>query len=535
MYPRFIGHDSSGIQTGLTTVRYRMNAIELNVFNSRLEAVCDEMGVTLKRSAFSPNIKDRLDFSCAVFDAEGKLCAQAAHVPVHLGSMAYAMKDVVEGQEWSDGDMMVMNDPFMGGTHLPDVTVIAPVFIAGKLVAFVVNRAHHANIGASTPGSMPVSCRLEDEGVLIEPQFLIKEGVNNESVWRALAFETGQEEGDFLGDFQAQVSANRAGLKRLLLLIEEMTVEAFLLGVLELNSYARRLSRSALSVLPKGRYRFEDVMDSDGFGGLAIAICLNLDICSEEIVLDFSRSSQQVSGNINCPMSVTAAAVYYVFRCLMPEQMPACAGAFETINVIAPEGSLLNACRPSAVAAGNVETSTRIVDVILGALAKALPERIPAASQGTMNNIAMGVRGDAGCWDYYETIAGGCGASNGRAGLSAVQSHMTNTLNTPIESLEMHYPLLVTKYELRKASGGKGLWVGGEGVTKHYYFKDSAIVTLLTERRLSAPWGVGGGQSGAVGVNLRNNEMIGDKVSFEVSSGDVVEVSTPGGGGWGGG
>lgn len=510
-----------------------MNAIELNVFNSRLEAVCDEMGVMLKRSAFSPNIKDRLDFSCAVFDAAGKLCAQAAHVPVHLGSMAYAMKDVVGRQQWAEGDMMVLNDPFMGGTHLPDVTVIAPVFQAGSLIAFVVNRAHHANIGGSTPGSMPVSCTLEEEGVLIKPQLLIKGGIDDELVWKALAFDTGQNEGDFLGDFQAQVSANRAGVKRLSLLIEEMTVDGFLLGVEELNNYARRLSRSALSVIPEGVYKFEDVMDSDGFGHCSIAIGLHLNVASDEIILDFSSSAQQVKGNINCPLSVTAAAVYYVFRCLMPEQTPACAGAFELIKVVAPKGSLVNACYPSAVAAGNVETSTRIVDVILGALTIAVPELIPAASQGTMNNIAMGMSNDEGRWDYYETIAGGGGASNGRDGMSAVQSHMTNTLNTPIESLEMHYPIFVTKYELRQASGGKGLWTGGNGVTKRYSFKGPATVTLLTERRCSAPWGVAGAQNGAKGVNFYNSETIADKVSLKVFAGDVVEVNTPGGGGWG--
>lgn len=510
-----------------------MNAIELNVFNSRLEAVCDEMGVTLKRSAFSPNIKDRLDFSCAVFDADGKLCAQAAHVPVHLGSMAYAMKGVVGRQEWSEGDMMVMNDPFMGGTHLPDVTVIAPVFITGELVAFVVNRAHHANIGATTPGSMPVSSKLDEEGVLIKPQLLIKKGIDNEAVWRSLAFDTGQQEGDFLGDFQAQVSANRAGVNRLSLLIKDMSVEMFLQGVDELNEYARRLSRSALATIPEGRYLFQDVMDSDGFGQGAISIGLSLDVRAGEVNLDFSGTSPQVKGNINCPISVTAAAVYYVFRCLMPEQTPACAGAFDFIRMMAPEGSLVNACYPAAVAAGNVETSTRVVDVILGALSKAIPERIPAASQGTMNNIAMGMSHRAGRWDYYETIAGGCGASNGRAGLSAVQSHMTNTLNTPIESLEMHYPLCVEKYELRRSSGGKGIWTGGDGVAKYFRFKDSAIVTLLTERRLSGPWGANGGQGGLVGVNLFNNKVVADKTSFKVSSGDTVEIRTPGGGGWG--
>ncbi|WP_250657254.1 hydantoinase B/oxoprolinase family protein [Alkalimarinus coralli] len=510
-----------------------MNAIELNIFNSRLEAICDEMGVTLKRSAFSPNIKDRLDFSCAIFDGKGKLCAQAAHVPVHLGSMAYAMEGVIERQEWAEGDMLVMNDPFLGGTHLPDVTVIAPVFIGGELTAFVANRAHHANIGASTPGSMPVSSTLEEEGVLIKPQLLIKAGVNNKQVWNQLAFNTGQGEDDFLGDFQAQVSANQGGVKRLSLLIRELGADTFLSHVVELNSYARRLSRSALSALPDGRYVFEDIMDSDGFGQSEIAICLSMTISEGSISLDFSNTSPQVRGNINCPLSVTAAAAYYVFRCLMPEQMPACAGAFDSIALIAPKGSLVNAEFPAAVAAGNVETSTRLVDVIIGALAKASPEGLPAASQGTMNNIAMGASNSGGKWDYYETIAGGGGASKGRCGLSVVQTHMTNTLNTPIESLEMHYPLLVTQYSVRRESGGLGLWRGGDGVTKRYRFKEPATVTLLTERRVSGPWGNNGGGTAAVGVNLYNEKPVGGKVSFKIVPGDTVEINTPGGGGWG--
>ncbi len=510
-----------------------MNAIELNVFNSRVEAICDEMGVVLKRTAFSPNIKDRLDFSCAVFDASGQLCAQAAHIPVHLGSMAYAMKDVVERVSWVDGDMMVMNDPFLGGTHLPDVTLIAPVFFAGVLVAFVTNRAHHANIGALVPGSMPVSCSLEEEGVLIKPQLLIEAGVNNADVWDLLAFADDAGDAEQFGDFQAQVSANHAGVQRLSALISELGVDGFIAGIVELNDYARRLARASLLKLPDGCYEFEDVMDSDGFGGEALPIHLVLDIRAGQITLDFTRTAGQTKGNINCPMSVTAAAVYYVFRCLMPMQMPVCAGAFDTIKMLASKGSLINAQFPSAVAAGNVETSTRLVDVVLGALAKAVPGLVPAASQGTMNNVAMGARNKQSQWDYYETIAGGMGASECFDGLTAVQSHMTNTLNTPIESLETHYPLRILKYQIRRKSGGNGVTTGGDGVTKQYCFNEPATVTLLTERRVSAPWGVAGGASACVGENFLNGEQVGDKQQCNVLVGDVLEINTPGGGGWG--
>lgn len=507
-----------------------MNAIELNVFNSRLEAVCDEMGVVLKRTAFSPNIKDRLDFSCAVFDASGELCAQAAHIPVHLGSMAYAMKDIVGCVSWVEGDMMVMNDPFLGGTHLPDVTLIAPLFFEGVLVAFVANRAHHANIGALTPGSMPVSCSLEEEGVLIRPQLLIEAGVNNAAAWKLLAFT---ESGEQLGDFHAQVSANHAGVQRLASLISDHGIDGFAAGIVELNDYARRLASASLLMLPDGCYDFEDVMDSDGFGSKNLPIHLVLSVSSGQVELDFSGTAEQTKGNINCPMSVTAAAVYYVFRCLMPMQTPACAGAFDAIKMFARKGSLINALPPSAVAAGNVETSTRLVDVVLGALAKAVPELVSAASQGTMNNIAMGARYKQSQWDYYETIAGGAGASECCGGLTAVQTHMTNTLNTPIESLEAHYPLRILKYQVRRGSGGKGLNYGGDGVVKQYYFNEPATVTLLTERRASAPWGIAGGESAQVGENYLNGDLLGDKQQCKMKPGDILEINTPGGGGWG--
>ena len=412
-----------------------MNPVQLSIFANRLSGVCDEMGAVLRLSALSPNIKDRLDFSCAIFDAQGRLCAQAAHIPVHLGSMAYAMADLVSDRDWQPGDLLVVNDPYMGGTHLPDVTVVAPVFGAASLIGFAVTRAHHANIGAHSPGSMPVSTRLDQEGIVIAPSWLKRGG-------------------------QWQVP-----------------------------------------------------------------------LCRELARLDFSGTADQVAGNINCPLSVAAAAAYYCFRCLMDDDVPACDGLFRPISLSAPQGSLLNANRPAAVAAGNVETSSRVVDVVLGALAQAAPEAIPAASQGTMNNVAMGAAGENG-WDYYETMAGGTGAHARGPGLSAVHSHMTNTLNTPIESLESHYPLRVHRYQVRRGSGGDGQFVGGDGLVRELEFLGDAQVTLLTERRRHAPWGLAGGQLGAVGENRHNGELLPPKTSFTARAGDRLLVASPGGGGY---
>jgi N-methylhydantoinase B len=369
--------------------------------------------------------------------------------------------------------------------------------------------------------------------VLIRPQLLIEAGVNNTDAWNLLTFADENESGEQFGDFQAQVSANHAGVQGLSVLISELGANGFATGIVELNEYARRLARASLLKLPDGRYQFEDVMDSDGFGEKALPIHLILDVQMGQVTLDFTHTAGQTKGNINCPMSVTAAAVYYVFRCLMPVQTPACSGAFDGIKMFAPKGSLINALPPSAVAAGNVETSTRLVDVVMGALAKAIPELMPAASQGTMNNVAMGARNTQSQWDYYETIAGGMGASERFDGLTAVQSHMTNTLNTPIESLETHYPLRILKYQVRRGSGGDGVRKGGDGVIKQYHFNEPAIVTLLTERRISAPWGAGKGGPGCSGENFLNDKLVADKQQFKVMVGDVLEINTPGGGGWG--
>jgi len=509
-----------------------VDAIQLAIFASRINAVCDEMGAMLRRAALSPNIKDRLDYSCAVFDAEGQLCAQAAHIPVHLGSMAYAMAGIVGQLEWRRGDMVIVNDPFLGGTHLPDVTLIAPVLIGEELVGFVANRAHHADIGASTPGSMPISQRLDEEGVIIPPSYLIRSGVLDESFLDSIVSATGNAE-QSRGDFAAQISANRTGVARLTGLVEQSGVVAFQQSLGLLNDYAERLAASVLEQIPNGEYRFSDLMDDDGMGRYGIPITASVKIASGWVAVDFDGTASQVRGNINCPLSVAAAAVYYVFRCLMPEQTPACAGAFRRIAIRAPGGSLVNARRPAAVAAGNVETSTRIVDVIVGALAQAIPEQIPAASHGTMNNVAMGVRSEASCWDYYETLGGGMGAGAHGGGLSALQTHMTNTLNTPVESLEMHYPLRIRRYAVRQGTGGVGAHVGGEGLVREFEFLQPTSVTLLTERRLNQPWGVAGGQAGCAGENRLDGELLPGKVTFVAEPGQRLTLATPGGGGWG--
>jgi N-methylhydantoinase B len=513
-----------------------MNPIELSLFSSRIEAVCDEMGAVLQRSAFSPNIKDRLDYSCAVFDAHGRLTAQAAHIPVHIGSMAYAMRDVVAGLQWHAGDMVILNDPFMGGTHLPDVTVIAPLFVDAHLVAYVVNRAHHADIGAATPGSMPISRRLEDEGMVIPPTFLVKGGAVQEEILDGFTANTTNAH-QTRGDFAAQVSANRTGLARLEQLVLAMGLGQYQQAVAELNDYAERVAQAALSDIPDGVYSFEDCMDDDGAGHNDLRLCATIHIQGHHAAVDFDGTAAQTPGNVNCPLSVAAAGVYYVFRCLMPAYTPNCEGAFRSVMISAPEGCLLNARRPAAVAAGNVETSTRVVDVVMGALAKAAPGRIPAASHGSMNNLAMGARtldhGQALQWDYYETIGGGMGAGPEYGGLSAVQTHMTNTRNTPVEVIEMNYPVRVNQYAVRLDSGGCGIHNGGDGIVREFDFLQPATVTLITERRLHRPWGISGGKEGEPGENAINAEVLAPKITARVERGDRLTIKTPGGGGWG--
>ena len=530
-----------------------MDGIKLSLFSNRVQAICDEMGVTLKSSAFSPNIKDRLDFSCALFDSNGKLFGQAAHIPVHLGSMAFAMQSLVAQFDWQPGDMVMVNDPFLGGTHLPDITVINPVFSVDCLCAFVASRAHHANIGSDSPGSMPLSTKLEEEGLVIPPTLMFERGQPTNALLSLFESLAGEPSADrepsadktmdtyranrTLGDYFAQFGANKIGGERLSALLDSEGIGEFKHKVDSLNAYVERLTRSAIALVPDGTYSFSDVMDDDGAGSTNIRIRVVVDVKGQDVYVDFCDTDDQVQGNVNCPKAVTAAAVYYVFRCLMPAQTPAAYGSFRAIHIVTRPGSLVDAQYPAAVAAGNVETSSRIVDVLLGALAGAIPLGIPAASQGTMNNVAMGRRssssGTEDAWDYYETIGGGLGAHAQGNGLSGRHSHMTNTLNTPIESLEDHYPLQIIRYSLNPESGGAGKHTGGDGLIREFRFLEETEVSLLTERRVSVPWGLAGGSPARSGENLLNGRVIAAKLNFRAKRGDRLTISTPGGGGWG--
>ena len=489
------------------------------------------MGARLRHAAFSPNIRDRLDYSCAMFDSEGLMCAQAAHIPVHLGSMAFAMKDIVNQFAWQPGDIVIFNDPYQGGTHLPDITLLLPVFFANECIGFVANRAHHADIGSDEPGSMPLCSSLDEEGIVISPQYLGRNGEIDQHVFQAL-FADVQNLQNTYADLNAQLGANLHGVKRLQVLISELGLFAYKSYTQAMFDYARNMALTQISRIPKGHYNAIDCMDNDGLGNNDIAICVEIRVTDDSVVVDFHGTASQVAGNINCPKAVTAAAVFYAFRCLMSDDVPACQGAFSAIEIITQSGSLLDAIFPAAVAAGNVETSMRIVDVLFAALAQALPHEVPACSQGTMNNVAMGKQGD-GAWSYYETIAGGCGANASMRGASALQSHMTNTQNTPIEVLEMVYPLRVKRYAIRYASGGVGKNRGGDGLIREYEFLQSARVTILSERREHAPIGLLQGGAGEVGRNFLNNERVAGKVSLSVNAGDCLRIETPGGGAFG--
>ena len=505
-----------------------MDSIELSLFVNRISSVCNEMGAILQTTAFSPNIKDRLDFSCAIFDHQGALCAQAAHIPVHLGSMAYAMSAIVERFDWQEGDILIVNDPFLGGTHLPDITIISPVFYQNHLIAFAANRAHYADIGSDTPGSMPVATKLNQEGLIISPTLLQRNGQWNSELWKNMSAKVNNPE-LVKADLTAQINANQCAEKRLHEWIGQTGNHYFRNALNAINDYAETLAFSNLQKLQNGIYTFTDVMDDDGQATKDIPITVRLTIEQGRIEVDFTGTSKQVTGNINCPLSVTAAAVYYCFYALMPEGTPACHGSFRSISLSAPEGSLVNASAPAAVAAGNVETSSRIVDVVLGALFQAIPDEIPAASQGTMNNIAMGNVH----WDYYETLAGGMGANACSNGLDAVQTHMTNTANTPVEVLETYYPLRIHRYALRNDSGGCGRFNGGNGVIREYEFLETTSVSILSERRQHEPWGIAGGSAAVKGENIFNGNIIPAKTSFTAEPGDRLIIQTPGGGGWG--
>ncbi len=515
--------------------------IDIEVTNKMLTAIAEEMGIVLRKASFSPNIKERRDFSCAIFDARGNLLAQAAHIPVHLGAMPLTVKEMLGRFDFEPGDVIITNDPFLGGTHLPDITLMSGVFVPGtnRPFFYLVARAHHADVGGATPGSMPLTRKFEDEGVLIRPVYLRRRGKLETGVLSSLLSQVRNPE-ERKGDLDAQLASIFRGERRLLELVEhvgEKDLENRFAGLLD---YGERVMKQAIGDIPDGTYLFEDSLDDDGLNNRPVPIRVEVKVMGERAIVDFSKSSDQVPTGLNTVRSVTVSAVYYVFFCLVGPGYPYNGGSLRPLTVITRPGSLLDAQYPAPVVAGNVETSQRIVDCLLGALSKAIPARIPAASCGSMNNIAIGGRlPDGGEFTYYETIGGGMGARPGADGLSGIQTHMTNTLNTPIEALEQNYPFLIEEYSLRRGSGGKGKYMGGQGIIRKYRFLALATVTLLTERRRLAPYGLNGGGSGMRGLNLfrpkggEKSKKIPSKAHVKVYPGDIVEIRTPGGGGWG--
>ncbi len=498
------------------------------------------MGVSLRRTAYSPNIKERMDASCAVFDAEGRMIAQAEHIPVHLGSMPLAVAEVLRDFPGTlrEGDQVILNDPYRGGTHLPDITLIRPVYHRGGLLGFAVNRAHHADVGGVAPGSMPADAtRLEDEGVVLEPQKFLDRGRERRAVVDRIRRGM-REPMERLGDLRAQVAANELGARRLNELAERHGVTKLRTFAGEVMDYSERRVRAAIQPLPRGTWSAEDVLEGAGEDeGRDLRIRAEVAIGGSGFSVNFEGTDRQVRGNLNAPFAVTLSASYYVLRCLTDPGAPPNAGAYRALRVRAPEGSLLRPRPGAAVAAGNVETSQRIVDVLFKALAEPLGDRVPAQSQGTMNNVTLGAEG-RGHFSYYETIAGGEGALPFRDGMDGVHTHMTNTRNTPVEALELAYPLRVEEYRLIAHSGGDGLHRGGDGVRRTVrLLAPAGTVSVISDRRRHAPAGLAGGSDGRTGRNqlVRGGHVteLPGKVTLAVRRGDRIVIETPGGGGWG--
>jgi N-methylhydantoinase B len=526
----------------------------LEIYRALYTSVAEEMGTALRRTAFSPNIKERRDYSCAVFDSSGRVIAQGDHMPVHLGSMPMAVAAALREVEIGPGDVVAVNDPFAGGTHLPDVTLVSSVVSSQSSVVkrrqlttdnrqrtffYVANRAHHADIGGATPGSMGIATDVYGEGVRIPPIRIMRGGEICEDVMKLILTNVrGSDERR--ADFEAQIGSLKTGELRLLEIVERRGEKEAREYAQHLISYSSRIMRATIAAIPNGTYEAADALDDDGITGDQIPIRVRLTIKGERATVDFTGSSPQVAGAINAVEAITVSAVSYCFRCLIGGDVPASAGLIEPIDVIAPKGTVVNALPPASVAGGNVETSQRIVDVVFKALSRAVPHRIPAASQGTMNNLTIGgIDPRTGReFSYYETVAGGMGARPTLDGMNATHTHMTNSLNTPAEALEYAYPLRVREYRIRKDSGGKGRHKGGDGAIREIETLTPARVALLSDRRKLAPYGLGSGGDGERGraFIIRGNgrrEELTSKGSWQLETGDRVRIETPGGGGYG--
>ncbi len=511
----------------------RLGPVTLQVLAGSLHAVCEEMGAVLVRAAHSANIKERRDASTALFDVAGEMVMQAEHIPVHLGSMPEAVAAVM-GERHSDGDAWILNDPFRGGTHLPDITLVSPLFAAGHHIGFAASRAHHADVGGTTPGSMPAhSTTLDEEGVVIPPSLLVRAGeIDRELLGSIVSRMRAPRQRE--ADLRAQLAANLVGSRRLAQLAARHGLELLADGMEEVLAYAERRTRACIAAFPDGTYEAEDVLEDDGAGeerDVRIAVTASVD--GDAIELDFEGTDPQVSGNLNCPLAVTKSAAYFVLRVLTDPDIPPSAGAYRAVRVTAPAGCLVNAQPPAAVSSGNVETSSRIADVVMRALAKAT--EAPALGQGTMNNLTLG----SDSFAYYETMGGGQGACPDADGPSAVHVAMSNTLNTPVEALEQEFPLRVREYSLRRGSGGRGRFRGGDGLVRELEALAEMQFALVTERRRHRPAGAEGGEPGATGRNLllrggsQRFEPLPSKAAGTLMPGDRLRVETPGGGGHG--
>jgi len=538
----------------------------LEIYRALYTSVAEEMGIALRRTSFSPNIKERRDYSCAVFDSSGRVIAQGDHMPVHLGSMPMAVAAALSEVEIGPGDVVALNDPFAGGTHLPDVTLVIGVFApAGERetrrrgdrekrkaqsllrplsqsphpLFYVANRAHHADIGGATPGSMGLATDVYGEGVRIPPIRIVRDGEMCDDVMKLILANVRSNQ-ERRADFEAQIGSLKTGATRLLEIVERRGRKEASEYASHLISYSARVMRHVIEAIPDGSYEAEDALDDDGISAGEVPIRVRVTVKGDRARVDFTGSSLQVAGALNAVEAITVSAVSYVFRCLIAGDVPASAGLIEPLEVIAPRGTVVNATHPAAVAGGNVETSQRIVDVVFKALAQAIPDRIPAASQGTMNNLTIGgLDPRTGAeFSYYETVAGGMGARPGQDGMSATHTHMTNSLNTPAEALEYAYPLRVRLYRIRKGSGGKGIHKGGDGAIREIETLAPARMSLLSDRRKRAPCGLQGGADGDVGRALiirrhGRREELTSKGSWDLRPGDRVRIVTPGGGGFG--
>jgi N-methylhydantoinase B len=516
--------------------------IELAIFKNALHSIAEEMGATLRRTAFSPNIKERRDYSSALFDQEGRVIAMGDDMPVHLGSMPMSVEAALRSIRFGRGDIAILNDPFAGGTHLPDITMVAPVFIdrTKRPAFYVANRAHHADVGGSSPGSMGLCREIYQEGIRIPPLKIMTCGTLVDDILALILHNvrTPRERG---GDLTAQIGACRIGAQRLEELVSKYGYPRVARNTADLLDYSERLMRAELRLLPGGEFSAEDFLDDDGITDrpIKIRVTIRMDPKRATAHVDFTGTDPQVAGSVNAVYAIAYSATFYAFRCLLPEDAAHTAGLMRAVTLTIPEGTVVNALPPAAVAGGNVETSQRIVDVLLRALAHMAPMRVPAASSGTMNNLTIGGTDQrtGQSFAYYETIAGGMGARPNRDGVSGVHTHMTNSLNTPIEALEYAYPFRVQRYCYRRGSGGAGKFRGGDGLLREIELLSPAQVTMLADRRRFAPYGLAGGAVGACGrttlVEQGHARELPGKWTLHVASGAVLRIETPGGGGWG--